>query len=175
MKLLPKVSPLAKGMMVSTSDFLTMHYLEKYQDKMIVIGCYHDEAHLQWILGNNDKGTLIYNLRVGKDRHGVLPKAQFDKMVVNFVILYEYGHEHENKYRVFHVHHHAYIKKERMAETGYPTEPKGNYFCYVFDEEVTLGTLDICKLISEERIGNREYEAGAPIFRRGAELMKYRM
>lgn len=174
MKLLPKVSPLAKGMMVSTSDFLTMHYLEKYQDKMIVIGCYHDEAHLQWILGNNDKGTLIYNLRVGKDRHGALPKAQFDKMVVNFVVLYEYGHEHENKYRVFHVHHHAYIKKERMAETGYPTEPKGNYFCYVFDEEVTLGTLDIHKLISEERIGNREYVDGAPIFRSGAELMKYR-
>ena len=173
-KLLPKVTPLAKGMMASPSDFLTMHYLEKYQDKMIVIGCYHDEAHLNWILGNNDKGTLIYNLRVGKDRHGALPKAQFDKMVVNFVVLYEYGHEHENKYRVFHVHHHAYIKKERMAETGYPTEPKGNYFCYVFDEEVTLGMLDIHKLISEERIGNREYVDGAPIFRSGAELMKYR-
>lgn len=173
-RLLPKVTPLAKGMMASPSDFLTMHYLEKYQDKMIVIGCYHDEAHLQWILGNNDKGTLIYNLRVGKDRHGALPKAQFDKMVVNFVVLYEYGHEHENKYRVFHVHHHAYIKKERMAETGYPTEPKGNYFCYVFDEEVTLGMLDIHKLISEERIGNREYVDGAPIFRSGAELMKYR-
>ena len=173
-KLLPEVTPLAKGMMSSPADFLTMHYLEKYQDKMIVIGCYHDEAHLQWILGNNDKGTLIYNLRVGKDRQGALPKAQFDKMVVNFVVLYEYGHEHENKYRVFHVHHHAYIKKERMAETGYPTEPKGNYFCYVFDEEVTLGTLDIHKLISEERIGNREYVDGAPIFRSGAELMKYR-
>lgn len=173
-RLLPKVTPLAKGMMASPSDFLTMHYLEKYQDKMIVIGCYHDEAHLNWILGNNDKGTLIYNLRVGKDRHGALPKAQFDKMVVNFVVLYEYGHEHENKYRVFHVHHHAYIKKERMAETGYPTEPKGNYFCYVFDEEVTLGMLDIHKLISEERIGNREYVDGAPIFRSGAELMKYR-
>lgn len=174
-KLLPKVTPLATGMMASPSDFLTMHYLEKYQDKMIVIGCYHDEAHLNWILGNNDKGTLIYNLRVGKDRHGALPKAQFDKMVVNFVVLYEYGHEHKNKYRVFHVHHHAYIKKERMAETGYPSEPKGNYFCYVFDEEVTLGTLDIHKLISEERIGNREYQDGAPIFRSGAELMKYRM
>lgn len=173
-KLLPKVTSLATGMMASPSDFLTMHYLEKYQDKMIVIGCYHDEAHLNWILGNNDKGTLIYNLRVGKDRHGALPKAQFDKMVVNFVVLYEYGHEHENKYRVFHVHHHAYIKKERMAETGYPSEPKGNYFCYVFDEEVTLGTLDIHKLISEERIGNREYQDGAPIFRSGAELMKYR-
>lgn len=173
-KLLPEVTPLAKGMMSSPADFLTMHYLEKYQDKMIVIGCYHDEAHLNWILGNNDKGTLIYNLRVGKDRQGALPKALFDKMVVNFVVLYEYGHEHENKYRVFHVHHHAYIKKERMAETGYPNEPKGNYFCYVFDEEVTLGTLDIRKLISEERIGNREYVDGAPIFRSGAELMKYR-
>ena len=58
-KLLPEVSPLAEGMLVPSS-FLTMHYLERYLDKTILVGCYHDEAHLNWILGQNDKGTLIY-------------------------------------------------------------------------------------------------------------------
>lgn len=170
--LLPEVAPLAEGIQVPSS-FLTMHYLERYLDKTILVGCYHDEAHLNWILGKNDKGTLIYNIRVGKEREGGQIKAHLDKMVVSFVVLYEYGHEHENKYRVFHVHHHAYIKEDRMRETLYPSEPKGNYFCYVFDEEVTLGKLDVQRLISQKRIDDREYVDGAPIFMSGKELIKY--
>lgn len=121
--LLPEVAPLAEGIQVPSS-FLTMHYLERYLDKTILVGCYPDEAHLNWILGKNDKGTLIYNIRVGKEREGGQIKAHLDKMVVSFVVLYEYGHEHENKYRVFHVHHHAYIKEDRMRETLYPSEPR---------------------------------------------------
>ena len=171
--LLPEVAPLAEGIQVPSS-FLTMHYLERYLDKTVLVGCYHDEAHLNWILGKNDKGSLIYNIRVGKEREGGQIKAHLDKMVVSFVVLYEYGHEHENKYRVFHVHHHAYIKEDRMRETLYPSEPKGNYFCYVFDEEVTLGKLDIQRLISQKRIDDREYVDGAPIFMSGKELIKYR-
>lgn len=171
--LLPEVAPLAEGIQVPSS-FLTMHYLERYLDKTILVGCYHDEAHLNWILGKNDKGTLIYNIRVGKEREGGQIKAHLDKMVVSFVVLYEYGHEHENKYRVFHVHHHAYIKEDRMRETLYPSEPKGNYFCYVFDEEVTLGNLDVHRLISQKRIDDREYIDGAPIFMTGKEIIKFR-
>lgn len=171
--LLPEVAPLAEGIQVPSS-FLTMHYLERYLDKTILVGCYHDEAHLNWILGKNDKGTLIYNIRVGKEREGGQIKAHLDKMVVSFVVLYEYGHEHENKYRVFHVHHHAYIKEDRMRETLYPSESKGNYFCYVFDEEVTLGKLDVQRLISQKRIDDREYVDGAPIFMTGKELIKFR-
>ena len=171
--LLPEVAPLAEGIQVPSS-FLTMHYLERYLDKTILVGCYHDEAHLNWILGKNDKGSLIYNIRVGKEREGGQIKAHLDKMVVSFVVLYEYGHEHENKYRVFHVHHHAYIKEDRMRETLYPSEPKGNYFCYVFDEEVTLGKLDVQRLISQKRIDDREYIDGAPIFMSGKEIIKFR-
>lgn len=171
--LLPEVVPLAEGIQVPSS-FLTMHYLERYLDKTILVGCYHDEAHLNWILGKNDKGSLIYNIRVGKEREGGQIKAHLDKMVVSFVVLYEYGHEHENKYRVFHVHHHAYIKEDRMRETLYPSEPKGNYFCYVFDEEVTLGNLDVQRLISQKRIDDREYVDGAPIFMTGKEIIKFR-
>lgn len=113
--LLPEVAPLAEGIQVPSS-FLTMHYLERYLDKTILVGCYHDEAHLNWILGKNDKGTLIYNIRVGKEREGGQIKAHLDKMVVSFVVLYEYGHEHENKYRVFHVHHHAFIKRTECVK-----------------------------------------------------------
>lgn len=97
-------------------------------------------------------------------------------MAVSFAILYEYGHEHENRYRVFRVHHHAVMTAERMKKSLYPHDPKSHkYFCYVFDEEVTLGNLDINSLLSFERIDNKNYIEGAPIFLTGKEIIKYRV
>ena len=151
---------------IPTTNFLTMHYLEKYLDKSIVIGCYKSQEHLDWILGKNDKGTLIYNLRLGKDIVGGQTKAQLDKMVVSFVILYEFGKESENKYRVFHVHHHATMNADRLKKSLYPHKPNAEkYFCYVFDEEVTLGELEIKDLVSKD---------GSPVFKKGDELIKFR-
>lgn len=156
------------------ANFLTLHYLERYQDSYILVGCYHDQAHLDWILGKNDKGTLIYNVRLGKGREGSIPKSHLDKMPVEFVVIYEFGHERENNYRVFRVHHHASMKKDRMRKALYPN-PKGDYFCYVFSEEVSLGNLDISQLISCRRLDEKNpYIEGAPIFIKGKELIKYR-
>ena len=173
-ELLPQVEPIEATMSVSP-EFLTMHYLEKYLDKSILIGGYKGEKHLDWILGKNDKGTLIYNIRLGKDVKGGQVKARLDKMVVSFVVLYEYGHESENKYRVFRVHHHASMDKKRLIKSQYPSEPNSEkYFCYVFDEEVTLGDLDIHALLSSKRIVEKIEDNGAPIFVSGKELLEYR-
>lgn len=155
--------------------FFTMHYLEKYLDKSILIGGYKGEKHLEWILGKNDKGTLIYNIRLGKNVEGGQVKARLNKMVVSFVVLYEFGHESENKYRVFHVHHHASMDKKRLIKSQYPSEPNSEkYFCYVFDEEVTLGNLNIHELLSKKRIDEKINDNGAPIFVSGKELLEYR-
>lgn len=156
-------------------QYLTMHYLEKYLDKSILIGGYKGEKHLEWILGKNDRGTLIYNVRLGKKVEGGQVKARLDKMVVSFVVLYEFGHESENKYRVFHVHHHASMDKKRLIKSQYPSEPNSEkYFCYVFDEEVTLGNLNIHELLSKKRIDEKINDNGAPIFVSGKELLEYR-
>ncbi|MDY3216966.1 MAG: restriction endonuclease [Sodaliphilus sp.] len=173
--LLPEVAPFVERM-ASPDDFLTMHYLEKYLDKSVVIGCYHDDTHLAWILGENDKGTQLYNVRLGKNVHGGQVKSHLDKMVVSFVILYEYGHENDNKYRVFRVHHHATMTAKRLKQSLYPSEPTAEkYLCYVFDEEVTLGDLDIDALITSVRIAKREeFVEGAPVFVKGEELIRYR-
>ncbi|MCF0159107.1 MAG: restriction endonuclease, partial [Veillonella sp.] len=156
----------------TTPNFLTLHYLEKYMDKSILVGYYKDEKHLQWILGNNDRGTLLYNVRLGKNVKGGFIKAQLDKMVVSFVILYEYGHAHENKYRVFRVHHHATMTAERLKRSLYPSEPTAEkYLCYVFDEEVTLGNIDISRLIKEEI---KKDMVQIPVFKTGKDLLPYR-
>lgn len=157
-----------------TPDFLTLHYLEKYREQNMVVGCYHDEAHLAWIMGNNDRGTQLYNVRLGKKVKGGQVKSQLDKMVVSFAILYEYGHAKENKYRVFRVHHHATMTADRLLRSYYPSKPTAEkYLCYVFDEEVTLGKLNIAALIQEHE-ATSDYEDGAPIFVSGETLMKYR-
>lgn len=171
-KLLPEVEPMVKVMSVPMS-FLTMHYLENYATKEILVGMYHDEDHLKWILGNNDKGTLIYNVRLDKTRQGSIPQSHLLKKEVAFVLLYEDGHQSENNYRVFRVHHHATMTEDRMRKARYPKDPQGKYFCYVFSEEVTLGNLDVSRLLSEEQTKS-SYIAGAPLFLTGEELIQYR-
>ena len=123
-----------------------------------------------------DRGTQLYNVRLGKNVHGGQVKAHLDKMMVSFVILYEYGHEKENNYRVFRVHHHATMSAERLQRSLYPSRPTAEkYLCYVFDEEVTLGKLNIAEVLSLERTSTPGYIAGSPIFKTGEELIKYRL
>ena len=154
-------------------QYLTMHYLEKYLDNMVLVGCYKSQEHLDWILGKNDKGCLIYNIRLGKNVEGGQVIAKLYKMVVSFVILYEYGNE--KVYRVFRVHHHSVMDSKRLKKSMYPSEPTTEkYFCYVFDEEVTLGELDISALLSSKRIVEKIEDNGAPIFVSGKELFEYR-
>lgn len=170
--LLPEVEPLSKRMAVP-KNFLTFHYLERYKDKEILIGCYHDQAHLDWILGHNDKGTLIYNVRLDKSRAGAQKVTHLEKKEVNFVVLYEESKVAENNIRVFRVHHHAKMNEDRMRKALYPN-PKGKYFCYVFNEEVTLGYIDIAQIINDWKKENPKEQMGTPIYIKGEELIKYR-
>lgn len=168
-KLLPEVEPMA---IYSKPDkFLTFHYLENHEEKQVLVGCYKGQKQLDWILGKNDRGTLIYNIRL--EGTGSHTESSLRKRTVSFVVIYEYGNE--SNYRVFKVHHNAVMDKERIEKSGYPNPHHEKYFCYVFDEEVTLGTLDIPTLISKERIDQRtSFIEGAPIFKTGKEMMEYR-
>lgn len=171
---LPKVEQSA----VSTASvsLLTTHHIQRYPNQHFLIGCYHSDAQFEWIMGKNDKGTNLYNVRLKKrgveERDGSLSPTFLASKDVRFVILYKHDGENRNEYRVFHVHHHATMDEERMRKALYP-DPKGNYFCYVFDEEVQLSSkIDLEKIISEA--GNsEEYPEGAPVFKTGEELMQY--
>jgi hypothetical protein len=128
-------------------------------------------------MGKNDKGTNLYNIRLKKrgteERDGALSSADLAKMDVKFVILYKLGEEGKNEYKVFHVHHHATMDAERMQRAWYPN-PRGNYFCYVFDEEVQLSTdIDVATIIVHSQESGNHPE-GMPIFLLGEELMKFK-
>ena len=156
-------------------NWLPEYHVERYQNDYFVVGQYHDQEHWDWITGKNDRGTLIYNVRLDPERRGSIPKSRIRKMRPKFAILYEEGHEAENKYHVFRIHDFAEMTEERMQQALYPSEPKGDYFIFRFDEEVSLGRFDISRFISTHRIFDKDYVEGAPLYPTGKELMEYKI
>lgn len=159
-----------------TPSFLTTHHIQRYPNSHFLIGCYHSDEQLAWIMGKNDKRTNLYNVRLkrrGEEaREGALPPTYLAGLDVKFVVLYRDGEENNNEYRVFHVHHHATMNEERMRQALYPN-PQGNYFCFVFDEEVQLSQrINLMDVIASAK-KRPDYVAGMPIFESGEELMKY--
>jgi hypothetical protein len=154
-------------------QFLPQYPIEGFMDACFLIGSYHDQAHWDWITGKNDRGTLIYNVRLDKSRPGAQTKTRLRALKPRFAILYEQGHEHENNYRVFRIHDTAVMDEERMRDSQYPRTPRGDYFIFRFDEEISFGRIDIRKLISEKHINDHNYADYAPIFVSGEQLSAY--
>lgn len=155
-------------------NWLPNYHVERYAEDYFVVGLYHDQEHWDWITGKNDRGTLIYNVRLDPNRQGSIPKSRIRAMKPKFAILYEEGHEQDNNYHVFRIHDFAEMSEERMRQALYPREPKGDYFVFRFDEEVSIGRFDIHGLISTHRIFNSNHVEGSPVYLRGSELMEYR-
>lgn len=167
---------------VSSPQWLTLHYLERYAGKGIMVGYYKDEDHLKWILGNNDKGTLVYNVRLkGEEpREGAHSANFYINKHVQFVILYTDNVNTTGEYRVFHVKDTASkVTEERMRKTWYPSEVKGAFFFYRFDEEVSLGNLDIVSLLEYLKVKHlkehEKYTPGEPLFGTAEEAKEFRI
>lgn len=156
------------------AKFLTQHWLENYPETRFLIGCYKDKTHYDWIFSRKgkDKRDDIYNLRLGKDREGGITRNKAIHYSPKFLVLYDIGNPSD--YRVYRIRNDAVIKKERMARSGYP-KPNGDYYCYILDEEVTLGSLDIPGLLAAKAAEEGpDYFSGAPQYVTGAELIKFR-
>lgn len=165
--------------LVSQNNWLSFHYLEKDKEQGILVGYYKDKKHLQWIMGNNDKGSLVYNVRLqinGENpRDGAHTEHYYKTKNVRFVILYTDNVETSHDYHVFHVKDTARkVTEERMRNTWYPHVTKGNYFFFRFDEEVTLGNIDITNLLGYLKKKQPEYKNGEPLFTTAEEVIKFR-
>lgn len=154
--------------------WLPNYHIERYLNDYFVIGTYHDQEHWDWITGKNDRGSLIYNVRLDSSRHGSVPKSRIRKMRPKFAILYEYGHETENNYRVFRIHDYAEMTEKRMRQALYPREPKGDYFIFRFDEEVSIGDFNIGNIIAEKQL-DVDFVKGMPLYVTGRDLLKFKL
>ncbi len=160
-----------------SEDWLPEYHVERYPKTYFVVGLYHNQEHWDWITGKNDKGSLIYNVRLkGKgdeQRKGAKTEGAIRKKKPKFAILYEEGHESENKYHVFRIHDMAKMTEGRMRQALYPFNPKGDYLIFRFDDEISIGQFDIASLIASY-IENG-HTKGAPIYPKGEELLKYKL
>lgn len=183
-EVLPKVTPQLHT--VIPDSFLTMHYLENYQDTSFLIGIVKDEDHLKWIYSREGgKRDDAYNVRIGKDVSGGVVKSRDDIRHAKFVILYKEGEEQKGIYKVFRVKNIGEMTKEQMIKTGYNNPHHDKYLCYFFDEEVTIGSLNIEKIIEEDKKAFKEktkyeqvppkYPKGKPIYLNGKTLKEYRL
>lgn len=166
-------------------QWLTIHYLERDMNRGVLVGYYKNKEHLQWILGNNDKGSLIYNVRLKlksdeETRDGAHTEGFYKKKNIQFVILYTDGVETTGEYRVFHVKDMAgRVTEERMIKTGYPLDVNGNYTFFRFDEEVSIGRLDINALLTYVKHKHieefKECVAYEPLFCTAEDVIKHRI
>lgn len=182
-KVLPKVKPV-RHVEVPT-QFLTMHYLENYPNTSFLIGIINDDDHLNWIFSRQGgKRDDAYNVRIGKDVAGGVVKSRDEIRHAKFVVLYYAGKESEGIYKAFRVKNIGEMTKEQMTKTGYKDPHHDKYLCYFFDEEITLGNLDIEKIIEDDKNkffesikNNHVYEPypnGRPIYMEGKMLIEYR-
>lgn len=165
---------------VIPKQFLTMHYLENYPKATFLIGIVNGMEHLHWIFSRKGgKRDDAYNVRLGKEAHGGVVKSRDYVKHVKFVILYNAG---ENKvYKAFRVKNTGELTREQMISQGYLRPRHDKYFCYFFDEEITLGEFDIHGIIEADKKKHEvdakqkeEYAEGQPIFMSGEELIKFR-
>lgn len=158
---------------VIPKQFLTMHYLENYPTATFLIGIVNGYEHLNWIFSRNGgKRDDAYNVRLGKDVHGGVVKSRDYVKHAKFVILYMDGEK--KVYKAFRVKNTGELTRKQMIAQGYLNPRHERYFCYFFDEEITLGEFDIAAIIEAEKARNAKYAKGMPVYMSGEELIKFK-
>lgn len=168
--LLEKVIPqkgLAYERDAAANDWKARYYLERYPEADVLVGCYHDKEHLDWI-----RKLGMYNIRLGSSRDGAFPREDLDRLHVRFILLYQEGTEHENNFIAYRVKGTKEMKPTDMIKAGYPRHPQFSYECYLLDEEINIGNYDIFRIVSWART-NRNYIEYSPIFHRSSEMREY--
>lgn len=180
--LLPKVQPRPRREI--PQRLLTLHYLENYPDASFLIGGFRKEQ-MTWMFGQQGgKVDDAYNVRLGIDVEGGVRRNDVLKQA-KFVLLYEFDKENEGVFKAFRVKGYQEKTKDDLIKEGYPEPHHDRYYCYIFDEEVNLGTFDIARIISTDRINysskihqsrsvTKKYPEGRPVFLKGSELITFR-
>ena len=152
-------------------DWLPIYHLERYLNSKVLVGAYHGNDQLKWILDNR-----LYNIRLGKDRAGAQKESELRAIDAKFLILYEAENEFNNDYKIYKINGKGGRKTNNtMRELKYPREPKGDYYCYDLDEEVYIGQYNLNTIISRARIDRRIVEDGELLIMSCEELRNYKL
>ena len=116
--------------LIAAEDTLTYN-----KSKKMLVGCYKDEEHLNWIKNNN-----FYNIRLG-NREGAIDKSG---IIISASKLLLYNVDNPKEYQLYNLDEtkQIFANYEFMHEKGYPgLEPNREYLLYVI-EGIALVTPD---------------------------------
>jgi len=180
--ILPEVQP--RPHVEISQRLLTLHYIENYPNDSFLIGGFRKDQ-LEWMFGREGgKVDDAYNIRMGIDVEGGVKRTDTLRQA-KFVLLYEYEKENDGVFKAYRVKGYSEKTKDDLVREGYPSPHHDRYYCYIFDEEVNLGSFDVTRIISTDRINysseihqskslTKKYPEGKPIFLKGSELLKFR-
>ena len=152
--------------------FLTHCWIENDLERYFLVGCCKDAAHRSWMFGRSKgKRNDLYNVRLGARAGAVVADAALTQSP-KFLVLYMF--DDPGEYAVYRIRGGRTRTKEQMEKLGYPGA-SGDYYCYVLEEEVTLGDLDVAALLADrQREAGATFVPGAPLYLKGGELIGYR-
>ncbi|MBD5171304.1 MAG: hypothetical protein HDT07_04750 [Bacteroidales bacterium] len=121
----------------------------------ILIGCYRDKKHLEWIMNNH-----LYNIRLGgrkgsaKGEHECIAKA---------VRLYLYNSKDYSKVKVYEIKRHQEMSGKELSALEYPRKSPGkNYMVFSLGDECNYNQFPLN--VSETLSSLPNHINGAPVF-----------
>ena len=127
-------------------------------DTTILLGCYKNKKHLEWIVNNH-----IYNIRLGK-RQGSISEEQ--KCIGNASLLILYNVSNPNKFSIYKILSHRELTGEDMKLLEYPKKRIGQrYMTFEIIEDSSLvDKLKGMHLIEKFIAKHPKHTKGAPVF-----------
>ena len=126
------------------------------KNRTMLVGCYKDKTHLNWILDKH-----LYNIRIG-NRHGSIDSSG---TVVSASRLLLYNSKNPSDYKIYNLDSskQVYASNKKMEELQYPGLKNGReYILYIVGEEIDVKTSIDVKAIKESTVP--KLRNGAPFY-----------
>lgn len=124
-------------------------------NKTILLGCYRDKKHLEWILNNH-----LYNIRLG-GRKGSVPNHP--ECFADATRLYLYNPKDNSKVSVYEIKGKQEMSGKELSELGYPRKSPGKqYMVFSLGEECSFNQYPLNVANTLSSLTN--HINGAPVF-----------
>lgn len=121
----------------------------------ILIGCYRDKKHLEWILSNH-----LYNIRLGERKGSASDQPEF---FANVVRLYLYNLKDKSKVSVHEINGIQEMTGKELRELGYPRKSPGKqYMVFSLGDEYNFNQFPMN--VNETLSSLSNHINGAPVF-----------
>lgn len=128
------------------------------KDRTVLIGCYKNKKHLDWIITNG-----IYNIRLGNRRGSV---EEENTCIKNASLLILYDSKNPSKIYVYQIKSHKAMTGEELKELNYPRKRTGKRYMTFEVEPTSNYTKELKKnhIIENLIVNYPDHVNGTPVF-----------